>query len=106
MKAELENSWAGADETYGRHGQTVVARHFGRPTFDVAPPRSRLVNNNFRAPGMSKTMILLTLLPIAPLSDPFLVYFDLPNVGRPKGYLLIKFSRNRLVSKNFRAPGV
>jgi hypothetical protein len=25
---------------YGRHGQTVVARHFGRPTFDVAPPRS------------------------------------------------------------------
>jgi hypothetical protein len=25
---------------YGRHSQTVVARHFGRPTFDVAPPRS------------------------------------------------------------------
>jgi hypothetical protein len=25
---------------YGLHGQTVVARHFGRPTFDVAPPRS------------------------------------------------------------------
>jgi hypothetical protein len=37
---KLENSSAGVDEMYGRHGQTVVAKHFGRPTFDVAPPRS------------------------------------------------------------------
>jgi hypothetical protein len=91
---------------YGRHGQTVVARHFGRPTFDVASPRSRLLNKNFRARGMSKNMIFLTFLPIAPLSDPFLGYFDLPNVERPKSYLHIKFGRNRLVNKNFRAREV
>jgi hypothetical protein len=65
-----------------------------------------MVNKNFGAPGMSKNVIFLTFLPIAPLSDPFLGYFDFPNVGRPKGYLLIKFGRNRLVNKNFRAPGV
>jgi hypothetical protein len=40
MNLKLENSSAGADEMYGHHGQIVVARHFGCPTFDVAPPRS------------------------------------------------------------------
>jgi hypothetical protein len=65
-----------------------------------------MVYKNFRAPGMSKNVFFLTFLPVAPLSDPFLGYFDFPNVGRPNGYLLIKFGRNRLVNKNFRAPGV
>jgi hypothetical protein len=55
---------------------------------------------------MSKNVIFLTFFPIAPLSDPFSGYFDFPNVGRPKGYFLIKFGRNRLVNKNVRAPGV
>ncbi len=31
---KLEKSSAAADEMYGRHGQTVVATHFGRPTVD------------------------------------------------------------------------
>jgi hypothetical protein len=48
----------------------------------------------------------IPIIPIAPFSEPFLGYFDIPNVGRPKGYLLIKFGQNRLVNKNFRAPGV
>jgi hypothetical protein len=54
---------------------------------------------------MSKNVIFRTFFPIAPLSDPFPGYFDFPNVGRPKGYFLIKFGRNRLVNKNVRAPG-
>jgi hypothetical protein len=64
-----------------------------------------MVNKNFRAPGMSKNVIFLTFLPIAPLSDPFLGYFDLHNVGRLKGYLHMKFGRNRSVNKNFRDRG-
>jgi hypothetical protein len=55
---------------------------------------------------MSKNVTFLTFFPIAPLSAPFSGYFDFPNVGRPKGYFLIKFDRNRLVNKNVRAPGV
>ncbi len=31
---KLEKSSVGADEMYGRHGQTVVATHFGRPAVD------------------------------------------------------------------------
>jgi hypothetical protein len=66
---------------------------------------SNMEYKNFGVPGVSENVIFLTILPITPLSDPFLGYFDL-NAGRPKGYLLIKFGRNRLVNENFRAPGV
>jgi hypothetical protein len=55
---------------------------------------------------MSKKVIFLTFFPIASLSNPFSGYFDFPSVGRPNSYFLIKFGRNRLVNKNFRAPGV
>jgi hypothetical protein len=64
-----------------------------------------MVYKNFRAPGMSKNVFFLTFLPVAPLSDAFLGYFDFPNVGRPNGYLLIKFGQNRLVNKNFYSAG-
>jgi hypothetical protein len=55
---------------------------------------------------MSKNVIFCSFFPIAALSDAFCGYFDFPNVGRPKGYFLMKFGRNRLVNKNVRAPGV
>jgi hypothetical protein len=41
-----------------------------------------MVYKNFRAPGMSKNVFFLTFLPVAPLSDAFLGYFDFPNVKK------------------------
>jgi hypothetical protein len=68
--------------------------------------RNRLVNKNFRAREMSKSVIFLTIFPIAPLSDPFFRYFDFPHVERHEHYFRIKFGRNPLVNKNVRVPGV
>jgi hypothetical protein len=65
-----------------------------------------MVNKNFRAPGMSKNVCFSNYFANCYLVGPFFGYFDLPNVGRLKGYLLIKFGGNRLVNTNFRAPGV
>ena len=68
--------------------------------------RNLLVNKNFIVRGMSKSLVFRTIFPTTPLSDPFSVYFNFPNVGRRNGYFHIKFGRNRLVNKNVRAPGV
>jgi hypothetical protein len=68
--------------------------------------RDRLINKNFRAREMSKSVIFLTFFPIAPLSDPFSRYFDFPYVERHEHWFRIKFGRNPLVNKNVRVPGV
>jgi hypothetical protein len=67
--------------------------------------RNRLVNKNVRA-RVSTKVIFLTFFSIASLSEAFSGYFNFHNVGRPKGYIPIKFGRNRLVNKNVRTLGV
>jgi hypothetical protein len=65
--------------------------------------RNRLVNKNFRATGVSKRMSFPTFPLIIPSIDPFFWSIDYCDVGGPNRYLRVKFGRNRLINKNFRA---
>ncbi len=64
------------------------------------------VNKNFRAVGVVKNVSFLSFSLIFRTCNPLWGLSHHLQVGRPYGYLHIKFGQNRPVNKNFRALGV
>ncbi len=68
--------------------------------------RNLQVNKNFRAVGVVKNVTFRSFSLIFRTCNPLSGLSHHPEVGRPYGYLHIKFGQNRPVNKNFRALGV